>query len=406
MRIIFAASMVLGALAAPLLWGQVLPTATLNGTVLDPSGAVVPSAAVELVNTATHVSKKIVSDTQGRFLFNFLPPGTYELSVSATGFNTYHQTGITLDVNAPATVNVRLAVQSTSQQMTVNANAEMVDTESGTLHQIVGQQYAENLPLNGRNAATLVYMAPGTVPGKGEDTGTYASTSDSIAISVNGTYGDQVSYKLDGATHEDLITNVNATFPNPDALAEFSVQTNNFDARYGGAGGAIVNIVTKSGTNQIHGSIFEYLRNGDLNARNFFAAQQDALKRNQFGGTIGGPILKNKLFYFASYQGTTINNVTYGNTAFVPTAAERQGNFSGMKPSHQSRYRKDVQGQYYPARSFQSAQREYSSEDSNLFGPHWPCYSIRNRAPREITKAWGRSTIRWGAISFRPAPFS
>ncbi len=331
MRTALTAFIALGLLVPPLLLAQVLPTATLNGTVTDPSGAIVPSATVQLINTATQGTKEITSDTQGRFLFNFLPPGTYDLNVSAKGFNRYHQTGITLDVNAPGTVNVHLAVQSTSQEMTVNANAEMVDTESGTLHQIVGQQYAENLPLNGRNAATLVYMAPGTVPGKGADTGTYASTSNSIAISVNGTYGDQVSYKLDGATHEDLITNVNATFPNPDALAEFSVQTNNFDARYGGAGGAIVNIVTKSGSNEIHGSLFEYVRNGDLNARNFFAAQQDALKRNQFGGTIGGPILKNKLFYFASYQGTTINNVTYGNTAFVPTAAERQGNFSGMK---------------------------------------------------------------------------
>ncbi|HZQ54733.1 MAG TPA: carboxypeptidase regulatory-like domain-containing protein [Bryobacteraceae bacterium] len=331
MKAVSAALVLFGLSASSLLWSQVVPTASLNGTVTDPSGAVVPSCTVELVNTATHVSKQIATDTQGRFLFNFLPPGTYDLNVTAQGFSAYRQTGITLDVNAPATVNVHLAIQSTAQEMTVNANAEMVDTESGTLHQVVGENYAENLPLNGRNAATLVFMAPGTVNGKGEDTGTYATTSDSIAISVNGTYGDQVSYKLDGATHQDVITNVNATFPNPDALAEFSVQTSNFDARYGGAGGAIVNIVTKSGSNQIHGSLFEYVRNGDLNARNFFAPQHDALKRNQFGGTIGGPILKNKLFYFASYQGTTINNVTYDNTAFVPTAAERQGNFSGMK---------------------------------------------------------------------------
>jgi hypothetical protein len=327
-RFVLAAATVLAPVAV---FGQILPTTSLGGNVTDPSGAAVPAATVHLVNTATRMSKSVTADTQGRYLFNLLAPGTYDLDVSAAGFAQYHQTGITLDVNAPATVNVHLAVQASSQEMTVNANAEMVDTESGTLHQVVGEQYIENLPLNGRNAATLVYMAPGTVPGKGEDTGTYATTSDSIAISVNGTYGDQVGYWLDGAPHDDPITNVNATFPNPDALAEFSVQTNNFDARYGGAGGAIVNIVTKSGTNQIHGSLFEYVRNGDLNARNFFAAQHDALKRNQFGGAVGGPIVKNKLFYFLSYQGTTINNVTYGNTAFVPTAAERQGNFSGMK---------------------------------------------------------------------------
>jgi hypothetical protein len=324
---VLAATLLTGAV----MWSQVVPTASLAGNVTDPAGAVVPSVTVELLNTATQVSKTVVTDQQGRYQFNFLPPGRYDLSASAPGFAKYRQTGITLDVNAPATTNVQLSVQSAQQEVTVEANASMVDTESGTLRQIVGEKYVGNLPLNGRNAATLVYMAPGTVPGKGEDTGTYATTSDSIAISVNGTYGDQVAYKLDGAPHDDPITNVNATFPNPDALAEFSVQTNNFDARYGGAGGAIVNIVTKSGANQLHGSLFEYVRNGDLNARNFFAAQQDALKRNQFGGTIGGPILKNKLFYFASYQGTTINNVTYGNTAFVPTAAERTGNFAGLK---------------------------------------------------------------------------
>lgn len=329
-RVVFV--IVAGALlTATSVWPQVVPTASLTGTITDPAGALVPSATVELVNPATQLSKTAAADQQGRYRFNFLPPGRYDLDVSAPGFAKYRQTGITLDVNAPATANVQLNVQSAQQEVTVQANAEMVDTESGTLRQIVGEKYVGNLPLNGRNAATLVYMAPGTVPGKGEDTGTYATTSDSVAISVNGTYGDQVAYKLDGAPHDDPITNVNATFPNPDALAEFSVQTNNFDARYGGAGGAIVNIVTKSGANQVHGSLFEYVRNGDLNARNFFAAQQDALKRNQFGGAIGGPIIKNKLFYFASYQGTTINNVTYGNTAFVPTAAERSGNFAGLK---------------------------------------------------------------------------
>jgi hypothetical protein len=323
----------LAMLACAQLPAQVVPTASLTGVVTDGTGAVVPSASAQITNTATHVIQTHVTDTGGRFLFNFLPPGSYDLSVSASGFGLYRQTGITLDVNAPATVQVHLNVQSVSQETTVNANAQMVDTESGTLHQIVNEKYAENLPLNGRNAASLVYMAPGTVAGKGEDTASYASNGDALAISVNGTYGDQVAYKLDGATHEDLITNVNATFPDPDALAEFSVQTNNFDARYGGAGGAIVNIVTKSGTDQLHGSAFEYVRNGDLNARNFFAAQHDALKRNQFGGTLGGPILKNRLFYFASYQGTTINNVSYGNTAFVPTAAERQGNFNGIVKS-------------------------------------------------------------------------
>lgn len=317
----------LGLFAPSTLLAQIVPTATLTGTITDPSGAVIPSAPVQVVNTATRVAKETASDAQGRFSFNFLAPGTYELNVSAAGFNAYHRIGITLNVNEPATANVRLAVQSTSAEVTVNDNAEMIDTESSTLHQIVGQEYLGNLPLNGRNAATLVTMAPGVVTSQGEYNDSYANSGNEVAYSVNGTYGDQVSYNLDGAPHEDLISNLNATFPNPDALSEFSVQTNNFDARFGGVGGAVVNIVTKSGTNQIHGAAFEYVRNGDLNAINYFATKQDLLKRNQFGGVIGGPILKNKLFYFASFQGTTINNVSEGSKAFVPTDAERKGIF-------------------------------------------------------------------------------
>ena len=196
---------------------------------------------------------------------------------------------------------------------------------------MVSEQYIQELPLNGRNAATLVFMAPGTVVGKGTDSGTYATTSDTIAVSVNGTFGDQVAYKLDGASHQDNISNLNAAFPNPDALSEFSVQTNNFDAQYGGSGGAMVNIVTKSGTNMLHGSMFEYMRNGDLNARNFFAPQADAIKRNQFGGAIGGPIQSDKLFFFSSYQGTIISNITYSNTAFIPSVAQKTGDFSGSR---------------------------------------------------------------------------
>src|SRR5256884_6881868 len=179
----------------------------------------------------------------------------------------------------------------------------MIDTESGALRQVVNERYIREMPLEGRNAATLVFMAPGTVTGKGTDRAPYASTSDTIAVSVNGTYGNQVAYKLDGATHEDNITNLNAAFPNPDALAEFSVETNNFDARYGGSGGAVVNIVTKSGTNSLHGALFEYLRNGALNATNYFASQKDALKRNQFGGSSGGAAFPAQVIFFALYLG-------------------------------------------------------------------------------------------------------
>ncbi len=167
----------------------------------------------------------MATDSQGRFGFKFLLPGSYELNVSAPGFASYHQTGITLDVNVPATVDVRLGLESAVTQVAVNADSEMVDTESGTLRQLVRKQYLENLPLNGRNAATLVTMAPGVVTSPGEYNDSYANSGNEVAYAVNGAYGDQISYNLDGAPHEDLISNLNATFPNPDALAEFSVQT-------------------------------------------------------------------------------------------------------------------------------------------------------------------------------------
>lgn len=327
LKVVFDVVMVLGLLLSPALMAQLVPTATLAGAVTDPSGAAVPAAKIQIVNTATQVAKETTADAQGRYQFSFLQPGPYQLNVVADGFNTFHQTGITLNVNAPATVNVKLALHSVSQEVTVDSNAVMIDTESSTLHQVIGEQYLENLPLNGRNAATLVTMAPGVVTSPGEYNDSYANSGNEVAYSVNGTYGDQVSYNLDGAPHEDLISNLNATFPNPDALAEFSVQTNNFDARFGGVGGAVVNIVTKSGTNKIHGAVFEYVRNGNLNAASYFGKTQDTLKRNQFGGDIGGPILKDKLFYFASFQGTTIDSVSNGNLAIVPTDAERQGIF-------------------------------------------------------------------------------
>jgi hypothetical protein len=323
--------LVVGGWLAAAAYAQTTPTTNLSGILADPSGALVQGATLELTNPSTHWTRKSTTDSQGRFIFILVPPARYDLSATATGFAPLRQQGIRLDADVPAALRLTLSVAGSATTVTVQESAPMVDSESGTVRQVVGQQYIEDLPLQGRNAANLVYMAPGTVLGKGIDSGTYATNSDTIAVSANGAMGDQVSYKLDGASHTDNLNNLNASFPNPDALSQFTVETNNFDAQYGGAGGAVVNIVTKSGSNQFHGTAFDYLRNGDLNARNFFAPQQDAIKRNQFGGTVGGPIRQDKLFFFGSWQRTILSNVTFGNTAFVPTGPERSGNFSGQK---------------------------------------------------------------------------
>lgn len=329
--------------------GQVVPTASLSGTITDRSEAAVPGALLTIRNVDTQFTKKTQTDSHGNFVFALMPPGQYELAVSAPGFSVYNQAGITLDVNLAARVNIVLVVGSIAEQVSVHADAIMVDTQSGTLRKVVTERDIESLPLNGRNAADLVFMAPGVVTGKSQTPATYANqASEARAISVNGTYGNQVSYKLDGASHQDSISGLNAVFPNPDALAEFSVQTNNFDARYGGSAGAVVNIVTKSGTNQFHGSLFEYLRNGALNARNSFAPQRDTLKRSQFGGVFGGPIVRDRLFFFGSYQGTIVRNTSFAQFAFVPSAAMRRGDFSSAKPIFDRRTGKQFPGNRIP----------------------------------------------------------
>ncbi|HKT23489.1 MAG TPA: carboxypeptidase regulatory-like domain-containing protein [Terriglobales bacterium] len=370
-----------------LLIAQVAPTTRFSGEVMDSSGAYVPGAQVDLIMSGTQAVRHASTNGEGRFIFDLVPPGSYELNVSANGFAAFHQSGIQLDVNVPADVKVKLTVRGAVQQVNVIENAPMIDAESGTLRQVVNERYIHEMPLEGRNAAALVFMAPGTVTGKGTDKAPYASNSDTIAVSVNGTYGNQVAYKLDGATHEDNISNLNAAFPNPDALAEFSVETNNFDARYGGSGGAVVNIVTKSGTNSLHGSLFEYLRNNALNAKNYFATQ-DSLKRNQFGGSIGGPILHDKLFYFGSYQGTTIASNSNANLAVVPTAAERQGDFSAIKKQLVNPFTKaPFAGNQVPVSSFASSLFSKIPTSSD------PAGQLRYAVPSEIRDHQGLAKL-------------
>jgi hypothetical protein len=244
--------------------------------------------------------------------------------------------GIEVKTDQSSTVAVSLQIGATSDSVTVEANAEMVQTRSGALSQVVNQQKIVELPLDGRNAAALVLLAPGTADlnagnaGGSGDTMQTATYPGAQSISTNGARADTVNYNLDGGSNQDHYTNVNNPFPNPDALEEFSVQTNSYNAEYGRGSGAVVNVVTKSGTNELHGSAFEFLRNGAMNARNFFADRHDELKRNQYGGSLGGPIVKDKLFFFGTYQGTQLRDISAGNTATVLTPSERAGDFSSV----------------------------------------------------------------------------
>ncbi|PYV44583.1 MAG: hypothetical protein DMG06_05900 [Acidobacteria bacterium] len=313
-------------------------TASMAGNVVDPTGAMVPEAKVTVHNTETGFEQTVSTGATGAFLFPRLPVGVYQLTVEKPGFSTYVQEGITLTVNQSATQTVTLKVGEISEKVTVAADTELVTTGTATVGQLVDERRVVDLPLNGRTVQSLVFLAAGTVDvtdrycGLGCHGGVYPGEQQAA---VNGAGPGGVNYQLDGAGHNDTYLNTNLPFPNPDAVQEFNLQSDNMTAEYGNAIGGTVNIVTKSGTNTVHGTAFEFLRNGSLNARNFFAEKHDSLRRNQFGGSVGGPIIKDKLFFFGTYQGTRQDTAPEGRISFVPTQAERNGDFSDLLPGTQ-----------------------------------------------------------------------
>ena len=230
------------------------------------------------------------------------------MSVKRQGFRTLNRTGIILEAEQTARVDAVLEIGTLAETVEVSANVSQVETSSATLKEVVDEQRIRELPLNGRDATQLVLLLPGvyaTNDTSGLRQGGSGRGIVQPGVASNGARGNMVSYTLDGAFHNDTYTNVALAFPNPDALQEFTVQTNNFSAEYGRAAGAVVNGITKSGTNSFHGSLFEFHRNEALNARNFFAAGSDGLKRHQFGGTVGGPVWRDHTFFFLFHAGDT-----------------------------------------------------------------------------------------------------
>jgi len=307
-------------------------TATLSGIITDSSGQTVPGARLTIENTGTGLVRAHTTGEHGAYLFPALPVGTYRLQVEKEGFSRYSQEGITLHVNQTATQSVCIRVGEVRQQVNVSANAEMLPAETSNIAQLVDTQRVVDLPLNGRQAQSLLFLAPGTI----NTTPYYCGSACQGGVYPNAQWGNidgggpgNINYQLDGGDHNDHYINSNYPFPNPDAIQEFNVQTNNMSAEYGNSAVA-VNVVTKSGTNQFHGDLFEFVCNGALNARNYFAQTPDTQKRNQFGATAGGPIIRNKLFFFGAWQRTTLRAATPTLVAFVPTAQERTGDFSDI----------------------------------------------------------------------------
>ncbi|HEV2134891.1 MAG TPA: carboxypeptidase regulatory-like domain-containing protein [Terracidiphilus sp.] len=306
-------------------------TGNIRGTIIDPSGAVIRGATVTARQTETGLSRSTTTDRNGNYVLLELPIGHYRLQVAAKGFQQYVQDGITLNVNETASVSPHLAIGSENEQVLVSADAELIEPTVTSLGKVVRQRELEDLPLNGRNFAQLGLLQPGVVPltpGIAEAGG---SLRNGQAYAVNGQRPESNNFLIDGANNFNGIDGGFVLKPPVDAISEFRIITLNAKAEFGGALGSTTNIITRSGTNHVHGTLWEFLRNDALDANNYFALTKEPLKQNQFGATAGGPIKKDKTFYFGFYEGFRNRQ---GETALttVPSVKERSGDFSELCP--------------------------------------------------------------------------
>jgi hypothetical protein len=308
---------------------QTAGTASIQGTVTDSTGAAIPNAKVALTNTGTHTSRTTVTDGSGLYSLPNVAVGPYSLTIAAQGFQGYTRTGV-LEVGNNVQINPALTVGSSTEHVEVQAIGAALDTETSTFKQVIDQKRITELPLNGRQATQLILVSGGAVNAPAGDINGSKTYANTPVIAVAGSQGIYNNYVLDGGSYVDTFTNTNLPYPFPDALREFSVESNSLPARNGLHPGSLVNVVTNSGTNQWHGTVFDFVRNNVINANNFFSTTKDTLKRNQFGGTIGGKILTDKLFFFGGYQGTRNHQTSSAAGYCVPTAAELSGDFSQM----------------------------------------------------------------------------
>src|ERR1700722_9195581 len=289
-----------GLLRQPRLFAQ--ETTRLGGTVSDPSGAGMPSVTVNLTMEGTNAAWTTTTSDSGGYEFLDLRTGTYDISLVRAGFDEYKQTGIILQVGHAITVNVSMRLGSVNQAVTVTGQGSLINTQTSDVNWTIDTQRVVELPLNGRNALELLTTLPGVV-----DTGSqgqFGEANDNF--SVNGARSGMVNFTLDGVDNTDSFWQQPNNYPNPDALQEFTAETHNFSATSGRNGGAVVEAVIRSGTNRFHGNLFGFLRNTDLDARNYFANSRTPYQRNQFGATFGGPIKRDKIFFFSSWQHTSI----------------------------------------------------------------------------------------------------
>jgi hypothetical protein len=315
--------------ACVLVYGQG-STAQISGTVRDQSAAVLPGVDITVTQTETGASRSAISNETGTYVLSNLPVGPYRLEGALPGFRTFVQTGIVLQVNSSPAINIVMDVGQVTETIEVQANASMVETRSTGVGQVIDNARIMELPLIGRQVTDLVLLSGAAVQAGVATAATRAVYPGVASFSIAGGFVGGNTVALDGAMHNDVYANSGLPLPFPDALQEFKVETSAVPAQYGYHSGAALTAVTKSGGNEYHGDLFEFVRNYKFNTRNFFAATRDSLKRNQFGGTFGGPIRQNKLFFFGAYQGTITRESPSSLRAFVPTPQMLSGDFTAL----------------------------------------------------------------------------
>lgn len=360
--LLFIFAMFLGTAA----WASI--SGSISGLVTDPTGAVVDGAHITAIETQTGIRTETVTDSRGFYSFPTLPIGTYSVEVRSSGFKIYRQTGLVIDANSALKVDVTLQLGSASEQIEVRSDAVAVETQSTQMGEVITGTRMTAVPLDGRSYTDLLSLQPGVVPaaygsqapGMGDRTPSGGLNPGNQ--SVNGQRESANGFMVNGANVEEGKNNGAAVIPNLDSISEFRIITNNFDAEYGNYSGGQINVATKSGANDIHGSAFEFFRNTDLDARNFFnpgvgpeAGPKGAFHQNQFGGTLGGPIKKDKIFFFVDYQGT---RMTQGQTVDtqVPTQLDQEGNITDELPTLSAAYAASLQPGGSPAGTVQGAQ--------------------------------------------------
>ena len=347
---------------------------SISGLVTDPSGALVTGALVITTETRTGVRAETTTDAKGYFSFPALPIGSYDVEIRAKGFRTYKNTGLVIDANSALRLDAQLDLGSATEEVTIRSDAMAVETQSTQLGEVISGARITTVPLNGRSYTDLLSLQPGVVPSaygatapglndrspSGASPASGGSGLNSGNQSVNGQREAANGFMVNGSNVSEGKNNGTSIIPNLDSISEFRIITNNFDAEYGNFSGGQINVATKSGTNAVHGTAFEFLRNTALNARNFFNPASNGpkgdFKQNQFGGTVGGPVKKDKIFVFADYQGTRTTRGTT-QTGTLPPAADRTGNLSATTAAAlSSSYVNSLSAGGSPAGTVQGAQ--------------------------------------------------